>query len=61
MLGGVDLDLEQLVQELRVARLILLGLLERGGEMFRAGIPSRADASGPDAQSPHLGNSGDRL
>ena len=33
LLGRVDLDLEQVVQELGVARLVLLGVLERGGEL----------------------------
>ena len=37
LLGRVDLDLEQVVQELRVAGLVLLGLLERGGEVLRDG------------------------
>jgi hypothetical protein len=37
LLGRVDLDLEQLVEELRVARLVLLCLLERGGELLRDG------------------------
>jgi Mu transposase-like protein len=34
LLGRVDLDLEQIVEELRVARLVLLRVLERGGEVL---------------------------
>jgi acetyl esterase/lipase len=34
LLGRVELDLEQVVQELRVARLVLLRVLERGGEVL---------------------------
>jgi hypothetical protein len=34
LLGRLHLDVEQVVQELRVPRLVLLRLLERGGELL---------------------------
>jgi len=37
LLGGADLDGEQVVQELRVAGLGLLGCLERGREVLGGG------------------------
>jgi hypothetical protein len=37
LLGRRDLDIEQVMQELRVALLFALGRLERGGELFGGG------------------------
>jgi hypothetical protein len=34
LLGRLHLDIEQVVQERRIPRLVLLGLLQRGGEML---------------------------